>query len=67
MIRLRRPAGALPAEAFTGDPPVYRETLRELVGRNPSFMLERRIAPPVPEWSALDAVVEAAREGEVAA
>jgi hypothetical protein len=70
-IRLRKPDGSklapLPPEAVMGDPPVYRETLRALVGRNPLFMLERRVAVSVPDWSALDAVVEAARERGVAA
>ncbi len=71
-IRLRRPDGSkplpLPAALLVGDPPIYRETLQHLVGQDPTFLLERRIAQPqVPEWSALDALVEQARENGVAA
>ncbi len=70
-IRLRKPDGSkplpLPAVVPVGDPPIYRETLRHLVGLDPTFLLERRVAPPVPEWSALDALVEQARENGVAA
>ncbi len=56
MIRLRKPATPtrLPAEAIMGDPPVYRETLRHLVGRNPSFMASTPVAVPDARWSALD-------------
>lgn len=70
MIRLRKPAGPYPLlpETFGGDPPVFRQTLRALVGRDPTFMADQRVAQPaVPEWSALDAVIEAPRENGVAA
>jgi hypothetical protein len=65
-IRLRRPDGSLPTVP-PPDPPVYRETLRALVGRDPTFMAYERVAAPVADWSASDAVVEAARENGVAA
>lgn len=65
-IRLRRPDGSLPTVP-SPDPPVYRETLRHLVALDPSFLAGLRVAPVVPDWSALDAVVEAARENGVAA
>jgi hypothetical protein len=71
-IRLRKPDGSRPApplrpEAVMGDPPIYQETLLGLVALNPSFMLERRVAQPARDWSALDALVEEARERGVAA
>lgn len=71
-IRLCKPDGSKPlplsAALIVGDPPIYRETLQALVGRNPSFLLERRVAvPQVSEWSALDALmVEAAEQGAAA-
>jgi hypothetical protein len=70
-IRLRKPDGSKPlplsAALIVGDPPIYRETLHALVGRDPTFLLERRVAPPALGWSALDAVIEQAREEGAAA
>ncbi len=71
-IRLRKPDGSKPlplsAALLVGDPPIYRETLHHLVGLDPTFLLERRIAQPqVPEWSALDHLLaEAAEQGAAA-
>ncbi len=56
-IRLRKPDGStpppLPSEAVIGDPPVFRETMLALVGRDPDFMAHLRVAEQ-PRWSALD-------------
>ncbi len=60
-IRLRKPpAPPLP------DPPIARETLRHLVGRNPSFMADQQVTLPVEDWSALDELMAKVNE-EVAA
>ncbi len=80
-IRLRKSDGSIPTRrpAVAGDPPVYRETLRALTARDPFFLVDPKVehmawtwtdAPAVTvtaAWSALDAVVEAAREQGVAA
>ncbi len=67
-IRLRKSDGfvptRLPADMFVGDPPVYQETLRVLMARDPFFLVDPRVEHR--PWSALDAV-EAARERGVAA
>ncbi len=68
-IRLRKSAGFVPTRLPVvplPDPPVYLETLRDLVARDPSFMADLRVAPPVPDWSALDALMAEVAE-EVAA
>ncbi len=67
-IRLRKSAGFVPTRlpADLPDPPVYLETLRDLVARDPSFMADLRVAPAVPDWSALDALMAEVAE-EVAA
>ena len=66
MIRLRKSDALiptrLPVEMFVGDPPVYRETLRALVGRDPTFMACERVAPQVADWSALDELMAKVNE-----
>ncbi len=60
-VRLRKPtAPPLP------DPPIARETLRALIGRNPSFMVDQQVTLPVEDWSALDELMAKVAE-EVAA
>lgn len=66
MIRLRKPDGSvprsvprLPPKAIIGDPPVYLATLRALVGRDPTFMSDQRIAQP-DRWPVLDEVLRRA-------
>ncbi len=81
-IRLRKSDALiptrLPAEAFVGDPPVYRETLRFLTERNAFFLVDPKVehqpwprgdVPPskVPAGSALDGLLRQAGQRVLAA
>ncbi len=60
-VRIRKPDPVpLP------DPPIAQETMLALVGRDPTFMADLRVAAPVADWSALDELMAKVNE-EVAA